>query len=245
MNKIVSKCPVCNANLKVTTLHCNQCGLELKNNFEQSIFDKLSPENYDFLIEFLRCQGNLKALQELLNISYPVVKRKLNDLLVALEIKSTDNQIQNTSEWTVDKMSIKASDIIKNKFMEHGGIVNIETSSGKIFEVNADNTSIGSEAALHKIRYEYRVFDYITELLIQHGGEARKGAGRNARLGEHNCTDDTIVGVIGKKYYGKTDGEYTFDPVFILVAIMEWAGIVNNKRGYVELTKEYQKIIGW
>ncbi len=124
-------------------------------------------------------------------------------------------------------------------------MVNIETSSGKIFEVNADNDSIGSASALHKVRYEYRVFDYITDLLIEHGGKARKGAGRNARLGEPNCTDDTIVGMIGKKYYNKEDGEYTFDPVFILVAIMDWAGIVNNKRGYIELTKEYKSKIGW
>lgn len=244
MNKMISKCPVCNSNLKITTLHCNECGLELKNDFEQSIFDRLSSENYSFLLEFLRCQGNLKLLQDTLGISYPLVKRKLNDLLVALEIKSIDNQVQDTSEWTVNKMSTKASDIIKSKFMECGGIVNIETSSGKFFEVNADDISIGSETALHKVRYEYRVFDYITELLMQHGGQARKGAGRNARLGEPNCTDDTIVGVIGKKYYNKKDGEYTFDPVFILAAIMEWAGIVNNKRGYVELTKEYKLKLG-
>ena len=145
----------------------------------------------------------------------------------------------------MDSVSIKASDIIKNKFMEHNGVVNIETASGKIFEVDADNVSIGSVSALHRERYEYRVFDYITDLLVQKGGEVRKGAGRNARLGEKNCTDDTIAGMIGKKYYNKKDGEYTFDPVFILVAIMEWAGIVNNKRGYVELTKEYKTKIGW
>lgn len=245
MNKIISKCPVCDSALKITTLHCDQCGLELKNDFEQSIFDRLAKEDYNFLIEFLRCQGNLKSLQDTLGFSYPIVKRKLNDLLVALEIKPTEIQLQDTSEWMVDKMSIKASDIIKNKFMERGGVVNIETANGKMFEVNADDATIGSETALHKVRYEYRIFDYITDLLMEHGGEARKGAGRNARIGERNCTEDTIVGMIGKRYYNKKDGEYTFDPVFILVAIMEWAGIVNNKRGYVEFTKEYKEKIGW
>lgn len=245
MNKIISKCPVCSSDLKITTLHCDQCGLELKNDFEQSIFDRLDKDDYDFLIEFLRCQGNLSSLQDTFDISYPIVKRRLNDLLIALEIKPTENQVQDTSKWMVDKMSVKASDIIKNKFMERGGLVNIETASGKIFEVNANDATIGSETALHKVRYEYIVFDYITDLLMKHGGEARKGAGRNARIGEPNCTDDTIVGMIGKRYYNKQDGEYTFDPVFILVAIMEWAGIVNNKRGYVEFTKEYKEKIGW
>ena len=245
MNKMLSKCPVCDSGLKITTLHCDNCGLELKNDFQQSIFDRLVAEQYDFLIEFLRCQGNMKALQETLGISYPLAKRRLSELLVALEIQAPEIKKQDIGDWEVDAMSTKASEIIKRKFMEHGGVANIETARGKIFEVHADNTCIGSAAALHKVTYEYKIFDYITELLEKQGGEARKGLGRNARIGERGCTEDTIVGMIGKRYYNKEDGEYTFDPVFILVAIMEWAGIVNNKRGYVEFTKEYKAKIGW
>lgn len=245
MNKIISRCPVCKSDLKITTLHCDGCGLELRNDFEQSQFDRLSEENYEFLIAFLKSEGNMKALQEMLGISYPLVKRKLDELLTALEIRSETDEKQNTSEWKVDEMSVKASDIIKRKFKEYNGVANIETARGKIFKVDADDDSIGSASALHNVRYEYKIFDMITDLLKKQGGEARKGAGRNARLGEENCTDDTIVGMIGKKYYHKEDGEYTFDPVFILVAIMEWAGIVNNKRGYVELSKEYKGQIGW
>jgi len=245
MAKMLSKCPVCSSALKITTLHCDRCGLELKNDFEQSSFDRLDAEKHEFLIEFLRHHGNMKAIQEHFGISYPLAKRKLSELLVALEIDNNENKNQDVSDWEVDVMSTKASEIIKRKFMEHGGVANIETTNGKIFEVYADNTCIGSLTALHKVTYEYRIFDYITELLEKQGGEARKGAGRNARIGERGCTDDTIVGMIGKRYYNKEDGEYTFDPVFILVAIMEWAGIVNNKRGYVELTKEYKAKIGW
>ena len=30
-----------------------------------------------------------------------------------------------------------------------------------------------------------------------------------------------------------------FDPVFVLAAILDWAGIVRNERGYLELTADY------
>lgn len=244
MKRILSKCPNCDSELKITTLSCDACGLELKGSFERSVFDKLSKENYRFLIEFLRCQGNLKELQSALGISYPLAKRRLAELLAELQIEQ-EAVCENEKEWEIDEMSKKASEIIKKKFSECGGVANIETARGKIFKVEANNEFIGSATALHNVTYEYRVFDYITEVMIENGGEARKGMGRNARVGEPGCTNDTIVGRIGKKYYHKEDGEYTFDPVFILVAIMEWAGIVNNKRGYVEFTEEYKKIMGW
>ncbi len=36
-------------------------------------------------------------------------------------------------------------------------------------------------------------------------------------------------------YYGHIEGESTFDPVFAVCAILEYAGICNNKRGWLEI----------
>ncbi len=245
MEKILTKCPVCGDVLKIKTMQCNGCGLELKNEFEHSIFEKLSSDEYDFLIEFLRCHGNMKEVQNKLDISYPFAKKKLIQVIKSLGINECEENNVEQEEWSVDEMSTKASEIVKNKFFQAGGRADIQTANGKVFEVNADTKTIGSQSALHNVRYEWYVFDIICELLIEKGGEARKGNGRNYRVGEKGCTDDTIAGRIAKKYYGKSDGESTFDPVFILVAIMEWAGIVYNKRGYIELSHEYKKKLGW
>ena len=87
--------------------------------------------------------------------------------------------------------------------------------------------------------YEYRVFDVIVSLLFRNGGKARKGNGRNFKLGYGDCTEDIIVGCIAKEYAGKKEGMSVFDPVFVLSAILDWAGIVRNERGYLELTADY------
>ena len=86
MAKMISKCPGCNGVLHITTLQCPDCGMEIKNDFELSAFDRLSNEQYAFLVAFLQQRGNLKNVQSELGISYPTAKKKLDDLLIALEM---------------------------------------------------------------------------------------------------------------------------------------------------------------
>ena len=85
------------------------------------------------------------------------------------------------------------------------------------------------------------MFDVIVRLLFQTGGKARKGNGRNYKLGYGECTEDTVVGCIAKDYAGKKEGMSVFDPVFVLAAVLEWAGIVINGRGELILTEAYRE----
>ena len=54
MRRLITKCPNCHENLKISSLKCPECGLELRNDFEPSVFDLLSDEQYAFLLSFLR-----------------------------------------------------------------------------------------------------------------------------------------------------------------------------------------------
>lgn len=40
------------------------------------------------------------------------------------------------------------------------------------------------------------------------------------------------------KYAGKAIGSSTFDPIFVLVAVLEWAGIITNGRGCLQLNTD-------
>ena len=141
-----------------------------------------------------------------------------------------------------DDNSTNASDIIKNKLIDCGGIATVRSVSGNsyVIQANADGNSFTCDELPITPPYEYRVFDVIVSLLFRNGGKARKGNGRNYKLGYGDCTEDTIVGCIAKEYAGKKEGMPVFDPVFVLSAILDWAGIAHNKRGYLELTAEYR-----
>ncbi|MBR7071423.1 MAG: DUF2089 family protein [Clostridia bacterium] len=253
MIKRISQCPACNSKLQIVTLRCQNCGLELHNEFKPDPFETLNSEQYEYLISFLKNRGNMKLLQAELNISYLNAKKKLDNLLMALGLltkekegaKTMENiEIINTETWNTDNASAKASDIIKCKLKQCGGKATVSTLEGKIYEIIAlkDGETFFCEA-LPVDPYAYRVFDIITDFLIDQGGKAPKGNARNYKVGEEKCDENTVAGIIGISYFKKSYGESTFDPVFIMAAILEWAGIVHNLRGFLELTEEYKKKI--
>lgn len=82
--KVLTKCPVCNFNLKVTKLKCNSCNTIIENEFELSKFAYLSVEQLEFAEVFLKCRGNIKDVEKAMGISYPTVRSKLDDVILAL-----------------------------------------------------------------------------------------------------------------------------------------------------------------
>lgn len=249
MSKMISKCPCCSGTLNITSLQCPDCGVELRNTFELSVFDRLDKEQMEFLLSFLKYRGSLKSLQDEIGISYPTAKKRLEELLTALEIgqeeeASAEQEVLDMSSISVNRNSNRASEIIKAKLMDNGGCVTVYTVRGLPCEVwmNADGRSFTSDKLPIKPPYEYRVFDVIVDLLISQGGRARKGNGRNYKLGESNCDKTTVVGAVALDR-GYTIGNSVFDPVFVFAAIMEWAGIAHNERGELVLTSQYRSLL--
>lgn len=252
MAKLISKCPTCGEPLKISSLQCPDCGLELRADFSLSPFEQLSREQYDFLLEFLRCQGNLKALQESLKISYPNAKKQLLDLLIVLglaketEKRETPQKVENMwedidmSTWYTDTNSTKASEIIKTKLKECGGRVIVHTLNDLPCEiwVNKNGEGFGCDK-LPNTNYGFDIFDVVVDLLHAQNGRAKKGNGRNYRVGAPDCDETTVMGAVAINYFGKTTGESTFDPIFVLAAVLDWAGIAHNERGYLSLTADY------
>ncbi|MBE6948161.1 MAG: DUF2089 domain-containing protein [Ruminococcaceae bacterium] len=245
MSMLISKCPCCNSTLNITSLQCPDCGVEIRNTFELSIFDRLNEEQKNFLLSFLRYRGNLKNLQEEIGISYPTAKKRLEELLFALELIQDESinkeqEALDMSNIIVNRYSNRASEIIKAKLKDNGGRVTVYTATGLPCELwmNADGTSFTSDKLPIKPAYEYRVFDVIVDLLVSQGGRARKGNGRNYKLGEKNCDKTTVVGAVAIDRGNRT-GDSVFDPVFVLAAILEWAGIVHNERGELVLTQQF------
>lgn len=146
------------------------------------------------------------------------------------------------SNWATDGNSAKASEIIKHKLKESGGKAIVYTINGLPCEIRAaaDGISFLSDKLPIKPPYRFDVFDQIVDLLLANNGRARKGNGRSYKLGEPECDETTVVGYIAKYYAKKEYGESVFDPVFVLAAVLDWAGIANNERGEIVLTASYK-----
>lgn len=139
----------------------------------------------------------------------------------------------------IDTASKKASEIIKAKLVENGGRAMVRTYTGELREIQA--AANGKQFLCPQlIPYDYTVFDAVVDLLMKSPGyRARKGNARNFKLGESGCEENTVAGAV-LIYMGKKPGESGLDPVFILAAVLEWAGIATNGRGYMALTENYR-----
>ncbi|CCJ34740.1 MULTISPECIES: DUF2089 domain-containing protein [Caloramator] len=82
--KIITRCPVCDSKLKITRLSCKKCGTTIENEFELSNLSYLTKEQLDFVEVFIKCRGNIKDVEKELSISYPTVRSKLDEVILAL-----------------------------------------------------------------------------------------------------------------------------------------------------------------
>lgn len=114
---VLTNCPVCSHSLHVMKLHCPHCHTTIENEFKLSKFASLSSEQLQFIETFLVCRGNIKEVEKELGISYPTVRGKLNDVVVAL---GHDAEMPKKSERDTKKIismledgELKAEEAIK------------------------------------------------------------------------------------------------------------------------------------
>jgi hypothetical protein len=106
----IGKCPVCDAGLRVTELSCPACRTRIVSDLKTCKFCNLSPGLLKFLHAFLRARGNIKEVERDLGISYPTVRRRLDDLLLNLGFEANrtgDHRLEvfeklRTGEISVD-----------------------------------------------------------------------------------------------------------------------------------------------
>ncbi len=82
--KILGSCPICSSKLYVSELKCPSCDTTLQGEFTLSKFDYLTPDQQNFALIFLKNAGNIKLVEKDLNISYPTVKKMLEEVISAL-----------------------------------------------------------------------------------------------------------------------------------------------------------------
>ena len=84
--------------ISISKLHCHHCGIEISGDFVLTKLYKLTKEQINFVLVFLKNQGNIKAIEKELNISYPTVKKMLNDVLISLGYDVSDDDMVKQSQ---------------------------------------------------------------------------------------------------------------------------------------------------
>lgn len=91
MNPVIGRCPICHETLEVARLYCRGCDTAIEGHFSLGHLYQLSPEQLQFVETLLRCEVKLNRVQEEMNLSYPAVRSRLNDVIRSLGYEVRDD----------------------------------------------------------------------------------------------------------------------------------------------------------
>ena len=80
-----NQCSYCGSGMRITRLSCGECGLTHGGDFYTPRLYRLDAEDQRFVELFVLASGSLKRMAELLELSYPTVRNRLDKLIGNLE----------------------------------------------------------------------------------------------------------------------------------------------------------------
>ncbi|MDY0210853.1 MAG: DUF2089 domain-containing protein [Acholeplasma sp.] len=108
------------ADLVITEVQSKQKDVTIRGEFQLSKFDYLTKEQQYFIEVFIKNQGNIKQIEKELGISYPTVKKNLEDVSQALGYKvetpkEDEKRIDIFEKIRTGKLSIEAAEELLKK----------------------------------------------------------------------------------------------------------------------------------
>lgn len=81
MNATPTRCPLCAGELTITRIYCRNCDTTYEGRFSNGPFSNLTPEQLNFMITFVRCEGKINRMEEEIGLSYPTIRNRLHEVI--------------------------------------------------------------------------------------------------------------------------------------------------------------------
>ena len=78
-------CCHCDGPLEPIRLACERCGIEISGRFETPRLARLSAPHHELAERILLSGGNLKEVAEAVGVSYPTLRKRVDELIESLE----------------------------------------------------------------------------------------------------------------------------------------------------------------
>lgn len=121
MKDITKAFELLGADLVITEIQSKQRDITIKGAFQLSKFDYLTKEQQYFIEVFIKNQGNIKQIEKELGISYPTVKKNLEEVTVALGYKvdkpaDDDKRVEVLEKIRNGELSIEQAEQLLKKY---------------------------------------------------------------------------------------------------------------------------------
>lgn len=78
------ECAVCRGVLEIERLRCKACGLAYEGRIAQTRLARLKPDEQHLVEQIVLASCNLKEVAQMLQVSYPTLRKRLDGLIRAL-----------------------------------------------------------------------------------------------------------------------------------------------------------------
>lgn len=115
-------CPCCENQMIVSEYRCKKCGITVSGDFKKSDFWNLDQLQLKFAEIFLKNRGNIKDVEKELGVSYPSVKKMLDNLVSALTNGKNKEQQDITPKVVFshkEGLSILNFDVMDDNILEN------------------------------------------------------------------------------------------------------------------------------
>jgi hypothetical protein len=90
MKRLPTSCPSCQGQLAVKQLRCEQCETVVDGLYPLPALASLGQEDQEFILEFIKASGSLKGMAGILDVSYPTVRNRLDEIIDKLKQSQTN-----------------------------------------------------------------------------------------------------------------------------------------------------------
>lgn len=90
--KLPQACPSCDGSLIIERLYCEACRTLVEGRFDPPRLARLPAEDQRFLELFVLSGGSLKRISQRLAVSYPTVRKRLDELIAKLEAEIAEDE---------------------------------------------------------------------------------------------------------------------------------------------------------
>ena len=91
MRPLPSRCPITGGPLVVTQVYSPEGDFTIEGRFQvESPFLELTPNQIRFVLTLIQCEGKFNRMQEELNLSYPTLRTRLQEVIQTLGLKVSD-----------------------------------------------------------------------------------------------------------------------------------------------------------
>ena len=248
MENLLKVCPICGKDLVISKLKCRDCDMEYSGKFEMSAFSKLDQTEIEFLMSFLKNEGNISKMQNESGKTYASVKNQLSEINLKLGLIKEEKENIDMSFFTKKKNS-KVIEAFQDRFLECGGKSKMRMLKGDPLDIWLDASGKGvANSGFTALICEWHILEAIVKKANEMGGVMYRGdsaAQSGAKIGSKEFPLDTMDAFLSLEFYRGSIGSSTLRRSTYYAALLAWAGIVENHRsngkgGYIIVKPEFR-----